>query len=74
MASQRSEDALIFIDEGYEHLTRDEYLTGNVVEKLGVARSIAAKNPDFAVNVICLEKVQPKPIPIVDIYSPVHAR
>jgi N12 class adenine-specific DNA methylase len=74
MVSQRTEDALIFIDEGYEHLTRDEYLTGNVVEKLELARSMASKNPDFAVNVLCLEKVQPKPIPLIDIYSPVHAR
>ena len=74
MASQRSEDALIFLNEEYDHLMRDEYLTGNVVEKLELARTLAAKNPDFAVNVLCLEKVQPQPIPIVDIYSPLHAR
>ncbi len=38
----------------------DEYLSGNVREKLGIAREFAESNPEFAVNVSCLENVQPK--------------
>lgn len=38
----------------------DEYLSGSVREKLGIAREFAKDNPEFTVNVSCLEKVQPK--------------
>ena len=40
--------------------TADEYLSGNVREKLGIARTFAESNPDYAVNVHSLERVQPK--------------
>lgn len=40
--------------------TADEYLSGNVREKLSVARNYAENNPEFAVNVSSLERVQPK--------------
>jgi N12 class adenine-specific DNA methylase/GNAT superfamily N-acetyltransferase len=44
---------------GYE--TADEYLSGDVREKLELAKIYAEKNPDlFHDNVVCLEKVQPK--------------
>lgn len=38
----------------------DEYLSGNVREKLNIARGFANDNSEFAVNVSCLEKVQPR--------------
>ena len=38
----------------------DEYLSGNVRNKLEIAREAAKANPDFAGNVAALEKVQPK--------------
>ena len=38
----------------------DEYLSGNVREKLRIARSFAAAHPEYAVNVSALERVQPK--------------
>ncbi|WP_409970122.1 N-6 DNA methylase [Bengtsoniella intestinalis] len=41
-------------------LPADEYLSGNVREKLEIARAVAQSNPEFAVNVEMLEKVQPK--------------
>ena len=38
----------------------DEYLSGNVREKLNIAREFAKDNPEFSVNVQSLENVQPK--------------
>ena len=38
----------------------DEYLSGNVREKLATARAFAENNPEFAINIQYLEKVQPK--------------
>lgn len=38
----------------------DEYLSGNVREKLDVARQFAENHPEFAINVAYLERVQPK--------------
>ncbi len=40
--------------------TADEYLSGNVREKLEYAQIVAEKYPEFEVNVTALEKVQPK--------------
>lgn len=40
--------------------TADEYLSGNVRQKLQVARIAAENNPDFQVNVDALEQAQPK--------------
>ncbi|MGL5254035.1 MAG: DEAD/DEAH box helicase family protein, partial [Brevinema sp.] len=41
-------------------LTSDEYLSGNVREKLGMAQVAAETYPEYKINVECLEKVQPK--------------
>ena len=38
----------------------DEYLSGNVREKLKIARRFAENRPEYAVNVQYLERVQPK--------------
>jgi len=40
--------------------TADEYLSGNVREKLQIARVFAENHPEFAINVSALEGVQPK--------------
>lgn len=46
-------------DAGWE--AADEYLSGNVGDKLRIARAYALENPElFADNVAALEKVQPK--------------
>ena len=42
------------------YLPADEYLSGNVREKLQTAKAVAASDPQFQVNVVALEKVQPK--------------
>ena len=38
----------------------DEYLSGNVREKLKIARQFAENHPEYMVNVQALERVQPK--------------
>ncbi len=50
---------------GYE--TADEYLSGNVRDKLRVAKAAATDNPAFGINVEALEKVQPEWIEASDI-------
>lgn len=42
------------------YLPADEYLSGNVQQKLAVARLAAASDPDYQVNLKALEQVQPK--------------
>ncbi len=57
---------VIFLNAGYAdspeqaYVTADEYLSGNVREKLRLARAAAAVNPDISINVEALEKAQPK--------------
>lgn len=41
-------------------VTADEYLSGNVREKMEVAKTFAENNPTYGINVASLEKVQPK--------------
>ncbi|MGJ7030869.1 Eco57I restriction-modification methylase domain-containing protein [Niabella hirudinis] len=72
--SQKGDETLIFQDMDGSFKTRDEYLSGQVVNKLQAAREQVAMNPAFLNNVEQLEKVQPRPIPMVDIYCPLHAR
>lgn len=62
---------VIFLNPLYEnnryseqkYLTADEYLSGNVREKLETAQKSAAVNPDtYSINVQTLERVQPEPL------------
>lgn len=46
--------------ENNKYVTSDEYLSGNVREKLKTAEASAAMNPEFAINVEALKKVVPK--------------
>ena len=41
-------------------VTADEYLSGNVREKLATAETFAANHPEYQVNVEYLKRVQPK--------------
>ena len=47
-------------DGSIRYVTADEYLSGNVREKLRIAKAFAADNPDFSVNVEALRAAQPK--------------
>lgn len=52
---------IIFTNPVTEKLeTADEYLSGNVREKLQTARVFAESHPEYSVNVTALEGVQPK--------------
>lgn len=59
--------------QGYEDpltgdlIDRDAYLSGNVREKLNVAREAAARDERFSINVSDLEQSLPETIPFVDI-------
>lgn len=53
-------------DEGW--VNADEYLSGNVVEKLKAARRASVLKPEYEVNVKALEAVQPEKIESADIY------
>ena len=41
-------------------LSAEEYLSGQVVSKLDLARSVAAEHPEYRKNVDALEAVQPQ--------------
>jgi N12 class adenine-specific DNA methylase len=47
-------------DDTYQ--TKDEYLSGDVVDKLAVARAHAASDPDVRRNVSALDAAQPAPL------------
>ena len=58
----------IFLDpQTQEWQPADEYLSGNVRAKLDIARLAAQSDPDFAVNVQMLKRVQPEPLTAADI-------
>lgn len=44
------------------YVTREQYLSGDVGQKLSIAQRWAQLNPDFAVNVTALISAQPKPL------------
>ncbi len=71
---QDADHPLIFLTPEGFYQTRDQYLSGNVVEKLATATSFAQDDPRFKIHIKALKEVQPKPIPAQDIYSPIHAR
>ncbi|MGB3297816.1 MAG: hypothetical protein WBA76_06065, partial [Phormidesmis sp.] len=56
-------ESLIFRDPvADEWQTQDEYLSGNVKEKLAIAQEAAIENSQFAINVEALQDVQPEPL------------
>lgn len=60
-------DGLLFKTPIGEVVTREEYLSGNVKQKLREAREAAAQDRAFAGNVEALERVQPTDIEAADI-------
>ena len=59
---------LIYLDpRNNKYVTESEYLSGNVRDKLTIARNATKGNPDYQINVDALKKVQPKPVPAIDI-------
>lgn len=66
---------IIFLNPDYsekrnvpKYLTSDEYLSGNVREKLRQAKDLAEKDEHFKINAAALEKVQPIDLKPNDIY------
>lgn len=57
-----------------EYVTKDEYLSGDVVSKLAEAREAAKKDNSYDRNVKALESVQPERIPYDDIAIHLGAR
>ena len=53
--------------EPARYVTADEYLSGNVREKLKITEIAAKSDPELAVNVSALEKVIPKDLPASEI-------
>ena len=53
--------------EPARYVTADEYLSGNVREKLKIAEIAAKSDPELAANVAALEKVIPKDLPASEI-------
>ena len=53
--------------EPARYVTADEYLSGNVRDKLKIAEIAAKSDPELAVNVAALEKVIPKDLPASEI-------
>lgn len=53
--------------EEKRYITADEYLSGNVREKLAIAKELAKGNPEFEVHIRELEKVIPEDIKANDI-------
>ena len=56
-----------------KYVTADEYLSGNVREKLNIVRRIAESNPEFEINVRELEKVIPEDIKASEIVAKLGA-
>lgn len=55
------DQGLIFKDpDSQEWQTQDQYLSGNVRQKLRDAEQAAEDNPEFAANVAALEEIQPR--------------
>ena len=62
------EERLIFLDPSKERwVAEDEYLSGNVKERLEVAQSAASEDSRYLINVEALQAVQPPLIPPGDI-------
>ena len=59
--------------DGQSWQTSEEYLSGNVREKLRKAQTAAQADPAFRAHVAALEQVQPNPIAAEDIGTPLGA-
>lgn len=75
MAQERAKaEPKLFWDEKGNAFEREEYLSGEVVDKLNTIKEAMKQDPAFRVNYNQLLLVQPLPISIENIYSPLEAR
>ncbi|MFT8889671.1 MAG: helicase-related protein, partial [Ethanoligenens sp.] len=63
--SEKDDQPIPLTDRSW--VTADEYLSGNVREKLRIAHTVAEADPLFAPNVPTLEQVQPKDLSAAEI-------
>lgn len=59
MLLKQSLQALYIKNQEKNYVTADEYLSGNVREKLAIAHRFATEDKEFDINVKALESVQP---------------
>lgn len=84
MATQVGDKTEIFIDSAGNHLPREDFLSGNILQKIKkeetrleeLQTSGAPENDITRLenNIAELKKVLPAPIQATDIYAPLHAR
>jgi N12 class adenine-specific DNA methylase len=75
MAQERAKaEPKLFWDEKGRVFERDEYLSGEVVEKLNAIKEAMKQDPAYRINYNQLLLVQPLPISVENIYSPLEAR
>jgi N12 class adenine-specific DNA methylase len=74
LQDQNGDHTFIFKTHDGKLVTRDEYLSGNILEKIQEAETALESDTTYQYNIAQLQKVIPKPIPAVDIYSPLHAK
>ena len=58
---------IYYSPEDEEYQTADEYLSGNIRNKLKIAKAFLAENPDMADNISALENAMPEPLQAADI-------
>lgn len=74
MQERSTSEPKLFWDEKGNVFEREEYLSGEVVDKLNTIKEAMKHDPAFRVNYNQLLLVQPLPISIENIYSPPEAR
>lgn len=63
-------DDLIYLDpQQNNYVLSEEYLSGNVKEKLAYAKKALEEDSSFNRNIVALSKVQPEDIPYKDIFA-----
>lgn len=68
VTQELQQEKLIFLDpRKNQWVPEDEYLSGNVREKLGIAEVAAQSDDRYLINIEALRAVQPAPIPPGDI-------
>lgn len=84
MAAQTGDMAEIFIDATGKHIPREDFLSGNILQKIGLEEknllelSTLDTPPEELArlenNIIQLKNVLPRPIEATDIHAPLNAR
>ena len=69
----RNNQFLIFQTPDGTYETAEEYLSGNILDKITSVKPLAIEDERYRINLIELEKVIPAKIKAGDIYAPIHA-